>query len=225
MCGRFTLATTPDELAREFDLNSPPAVRPRYNIAPTKPIAVVAVNPQTERNGLRFATWGFIPPDAASPTPAPFSARLDSLNWKGMFSESFATRRCLVPATGFYVWEKFGDVQVPHYINLRHGRVVAFAGLWSAWQCPESRKWVYTACLITTPPNHFLRALTDRQPAVLRSEDYGVWLDDMTPLPDLVELLRPFPPNGMEVWQVGDRVNSWEPDDPELIAPLHETAA
>src|SRR5262249_25133847 len=224
-CGRFTLATTSEELAREFDLDSPPTLRPRYNIGPTQPIAVVTLNPQTERNGLRVVTWGFIPPDAASPTPAPFTARLRSSDRKRMCAESFATRRCLVPATGFYVREKIGDVQVPHYINLQRGRVAAFAGLWSAWKCPESRKWVYTACLITTAPNHLVRALTDQQPAVIRFEDYGVWLDDLTPLPDLEQLLSPCPAHGMEVWQVGDRVNSWEPDDPELITPLHETAA
>jgi len=82
LCGRFTRAATPDELVREFDLESSPAIKPGYNIAPSQSIADVTVNPHTGRSGLRVVMWTLIAPDAARPTPAPITVRTDSVRWR-----------------------------------------------------------------------------------------------------------------------------------------------
>lgn len=106
MCGRFNQTASGDEVAEAFSLDEAPDLAPRYNIAPTQPIAVVGAQPATGRRGLAFLKWGLVPAGSLGGERGFINARAETAGEKPSFSEAFARRRCLIPATGFYEWQK-----------------------------------------------------------------------------------------------------------------------
>ena len=131
VCGRFNQTASGEEVAEAFGLDEAPELAPRYNIAPTQPIAVVGVQPKTGRRGLASLTWGLVPRDSLGGERGFINARAETAWEKPSFREAFARRRCLVPATGFYEWQDAGEkTRQPWLIRLASGRLFAFAGLW-----------------------------------------------------------------------------------------------
>ena len=131
MCGRFNQTASGDELAEAFALDEVPQLAPRYNIAPTQPVAVIGVQPKTGRRGLALLTWGLVPSDSLGGERGFINARAETAADKPSFSEAFARRRCLIPATGFYEWQKLdAKRRQPWLIRLATAHVFAFAGLW-----------------------------------------------------------------------------------------------
>ena len=129
MCGRFNQTASGDEVAEAFGLDETPGLEPRYNIAPTQPIAVVGVQPKTGRRGLASLTWGLVP-RASGGERGFINARAETAWEKPSFREAFARRRCLIPATGFYEWQKTEEKKRQLWlIRLASGRLFAFAGL------------------------------------------------------------------------------------------------
>src|SRR5262245_39864336 len=114
MCGRYTLDTTPEELVEHFDLDKPPAITPRFNIAPSQLVAVVASRKEGEKRGLASLKWGFVPEFANDTKFAPINARAETVGGLGTFSESFRNRRRLIPSTGLYKWTGTGKKKQPH---------------------------------------------------------------------------------------------------------------
>lgn len=234
MCGRFTLTNPGQELLPQFDLAQIPSLEPRYNIAPTQPVAVVRVarTPgigHQDEVGARSAQirelallqWGLIPFWAKDPAVGErlINARSETVAEKPAFREAFKRRRCLVLADGFYEWHKQDGTKQPFFIRLRSGQPFAFAGLWERWQGPES---VIESCtLLTTEPNDLMRQLHNRMPVILRPDDYGLWLDPMVRETDALHpLLQPYPEQEMLAYPVSRRVNSPDNDDPRCIEPL-----
>ena len=141
MCGRYTLRAKPAAVAEEFDLPEVPRLRPRFNIAPDHPVAVVRFDPSEGSRRLDFLTWGLIPSWADDPGIGDrlINARAETVAEKPAFRHPFRTRRCLVVADGFYEWQRQDGWKRPFFVHMRDDRPFAFAGLWEHWEKGESR--------------------------------------------------------------------------------------
>ena len=139
MCGRFTQTATPAALAQQFGLSIPPLLTPRYNIAPSQPVAAIRIDPETTTRQLVQLRWGLIPSWATDPKIGYqcINAKAETVAEKPSFRAAFRKRRCLVVATGFYEWQVQGKQKQPMWIGLNDQRPFAFAGLWEQWQPPE----------------------------------------------------------------------------------------
>jgi putative SOS response-associated peptidase YedK len=222
MCGRFTLTVDPAQLQEAFPgVDVDPGIVPRYNIAPTQPVAVIANN---ARDKLDFFVWGLIPSWAKDPAIGNrmINARADSLAEKPSFRNAYRRRRCLIPATGFYEWkaDPGSKSKTPIYIKLASGKPFAFAGLWEFWQSPDGSQ-VLSCTIITTEPNELMADIHNRMPVILPREAYPLWLDPNERRPDeLNGLLRPYRAGEMVAYPVSRQVNSPHNDVPELILPV-----
>lgn len=221
MCGRFSLGAT-IRVGQVFDVPSWPDTPPRYNIAPGQDIAAVIHNRETARREVRSQRWGLVPFWAKDGSIGNrlINARAETLAAKPAFRKPVRERRCLVPADGFYEWERHGRRKQPWYIRLRDGRPFAFAGLWDRWQPAEGAP-VETVTIVTTAPNALVGRIHDRMPVILPSTAYGLWLDPaVTDVERLQALLRPYPDDEITAYPVGTPVNSPANDGPDLIVPL-----
>lgn len=222
MCGRFTLKTPASVLAETFELAEPPAWTPRYNIAPTQPVAAVVRTPEHPTRQFRRYRWGLVPSWAKDLGigARTINAQAETAATKPAFRVAFRHRRCLVLADGFYEWDQRARRKRPVYIQMKDGRAFAFAGLWEHWQSPDGS--VINSCtLLTTEPNGLIRPFHHRMPVILDPRDYDRWLDPHTQKPEEVQpLLRPLPPEAMRAYPVSDRVNNPSNDSPECIEPL-----
>jgi putative SOS response-associated peptidase YedK len=218
VCGRFNQTASGDEVAEAFALDEVPQLAPRYNIAPTQPVAAIGIQPKTGRRGLALLSWGLVPSDALGGERGFINARAETAAEKPSFSEAFARRRCLIPATGFYEWQKLdAKRRQPWLIRLATGRVFAFAGL---WEPPTAQGGTPTCTILTTEPNEVARPIHDRMPVILPPLDYARWLDPgVTSAEVLRPLLGPFPAAAMTAFPVSTRVNNPAFDDPACVAP------
>jgi putative SOS response-associated peptidase YedK len=218
MCGRFNQTATGDEVAEAFGLDDAPALAPRYNIAPTQVIAVVGVEPKTGRRSLASVKWGLVPRESLGGERGLINARAETAWEKPSFTEAFAHRRCLIPATGFYEWQKIDPKRrQPWLIRLASGQVFAFAGLWEPPVAPATTP---TCTILTTEPNEVARPIHDRMPVILDPADYARWLDPAVTIPAEVRpLLRPFPAAAMTAFPVTTAVNNPVFDDPACLVP------
>ncbi|HEX3050142.1 MAG TPA: SOS response-associated peptidase [Aggregatilineaceae bacterium] len=223
MCGRFTLTeTNPDVLAQTFNLGTVPAdLPPRYNIAPTQPVATVVNNPHSGENELVIMRWGLVPSWAKdlSIGNQMINARYETAAEKPAFRSALSRRRCLVIADGFYEWKKDGaDGKMPMYIALQGHPPFGFAGLWERWTEPASGEVISTCTILTGEPNELIAPIHNRMAIIVPRDDYEEWLDPaQTDAKQAAALLRPYPAGGMMVYPVSKRVNSPSYDGPELI--------
>jgi putative SOS response-associated peptidase YedK len=225
MCGRFTLTDPDQDLTVQFNLPEIPDMQPRYNIAPTQPVAAVRVAPESAVRELALLRWGLVPFWAKDPKIGArmINARSETVAEKPAFRAAFRRRRCLVVADGFYEWQKLNGGKQPFYIRLHDGQPFAFAGLWELWRGPEDA--VIESCtLLTTQPNELLRPLHNRMPVILHPGHYDLWLDPELERPELLQpLLRAFPPEEMEAYPISRFVNSPSNEGPQCIEPQAES--
>jgi len=220
MCGRYRL--TQAELFAELNdirLGGKPFPK-RYNIAPTQRVAVVYDEaPDT----LGEARWGLVPSWAKDTKIASslINARCETVATKPAFRAAWKKRRCLVPADGFYEWQKSGAVKIPQHILMRTGEPFAFAGLWETWHDPATPEAepLRTCTIITGPPNELVAPIHDRMPVILPRERYTAWLSPETTPEERTAMLTPFPAEQMRAYPISPRVNSPRNDDPALIDP------
>jgi len=222
MCGRFTLATPEQDLVVQFNLPEIPDLQPRYNIAPTQPVAAVRLPTAEGHRELVMLHWGLIPFWADDPGLGArmINARSETVADKPAFRAAFRRRRCLVPADGFYEWQKQNGAKQPFYIRMQDARPFGFAGLWERWQGKDGT--VIESCtLLTTQPNELIRPLHNRMPVILHPHNYAVWLDpEVEDVDVLRRLLDPYPSGEMEAYPVSRYVNAPQNEGPECIAPL-----
>ena len=224
MCGRFLLTATPEELAALFGYIDGEWFPPRYNIAPTQPIAII----REVHNARRFALvrWGLVPGWVED--PGAFSllinARAESLATKPSFKAAFQYRRCLVPASGFYEWKRvLGGGKQPFLIRRRDNKPMALAGLWESWLGPDGSE-IDSACIVTTAANRLMAPIHDRMPVILDRADIEAWLESAHHPPGAVqELLRPAPDQLLEAIPVSTRVNNAANDDASVLEPDEPT--
>lgn len=216
MCGRYTLASPGNVVAELFGLGEVPALRPRYNIAPTQQVAVVrAAGVRVELGMLR---WGLVPSWAKDLTIGQklINARAETVAEKPSFRAALRARRCLVVADGFYEWQPAGGRKQPWYFQFRDGRVFAFAGLWERW-APPGIDPIESCTIVTTEANEVVAPVHGRMPVILTVENGRRWLAG-GPIEGLQALLAPFPPDKMRAHPVSLRVNSPANDDPACAA-------
>jgi putative SOS response-associated peptidase YedK len=221
MCGRFTLTISPEQLQQTIPgLITPAGMAPRYNIAPSQPVAVV---PNDGLNKLDFYTWGLIPSWAKDPSIGSrmINARGETLAEKPSFRSAFRRRRCLIPADGFYEWKQNpgSKTKTPMYIRLKSGEPFAFAGLWESWDDPDGSN-ILSCTIITTTPNPLMEPIHNRMPVILPSTAYARWLEpgEVNPA-QLQELIQPYPAEAMTAYAVSTLVNRPENDLAACIQP------
>jgi len=220
MCGRFVLENTPEQLMRVYQLSSPPDLSPRYNVAPSQQIAVVRQQNGGDRE-LVMMQWGLIPSWAKDSAIGykMINARSETAHEKPSFKQALRSRRCIVPVSGFYEWEKKEKEKIPHYIHLRDGDIMSLAGLWETWRSPEGER-IETCTILTTAANSLLKPLHDRMPVVLHNEEFDLWFNrDVDDINLLTELFHSYPSDRLEEHIVSKEVNSPGKDSPECIVP------
>jgi putative SOS response-associated peptidase YedK len=221
MCGRFTLHHSTDEVAERFAVQEVLFdLPPRYNIAPSQPVAAGTAPDGARR--LEGLQWGLVPFWAKDVTIGNrlINARAETLAEKPAFKHALMRRRCLIPADGFYEWKKEASGRQPVHIRKREAELFAFAGLWEEWRQGDGPP-LRTCTIITVPPNPLVSTIHDRMPAMLRPEDEEVWLD--TSINDKLEalrLLQPYPDEEMEAFPVSKRVNAPGVDDATNLEPM-----
>ncbi len=222
MCGRFTLFEPDRVLAKEFGVSDFPPRSPRYNIAPSQPIAAVRAVPVGSGRELALLRWGLIPSWSKDPAIANhlINARAETANQKPSFRNAFRRHRCLIPVSGFYEWLRWERGKQPYFVRMRDGHPFAFAGLWDRWESPDEGV-VETCAILTTAANDVLAPIHDRMPVILPPMEYARWLDpSLKDTDSLAPLLVPFPPEDMVAFPVNPRVNAPSVDDEKCIAPL-----
>ena len=211
-----------EQLAMRFGATlKVPARGPRYNVAPTDPVPVV-VQHAGER-GLIELRWGLVPSFARDVSVGArfINARAETVETQPAFRDAFAARRCIVPATRFYEWERVAGARLPYSILRGDGFPLSFAGLWASWRDRRTGERVLSCSVITTEPNTVLRPIHDRMPAVLPDDTVDVWLDsEFHDLAALKSMLRPCADDELYAYRVPTLVNNVRNDGPELVEPL-----
>ncbi len=216
MCGRFTYGDAPS-FAALFDLPAWPEVPSRHNVAPSQQVPTVVWNRERAAREVRWMRWGLVPSWAkdVSIGDRTVNARAETLAVKPAFRRAFRERRCLMPADGFYEWQRRGRERCPWYICRKDRAPFAFAALWDLWRPPDGDP-LESCTIITTTPNALLARIHHRGPVILATADFTPWLDpDVQDIDALQRLLVPCPPEEFEAFPVRPLVNS----------PAHETAA
>jgi len=218
MCGRFVQADDGEVLQRIFRLDQLPAdYHPRYNVAPTDPVLSILRDGDGDRAG--WLKWGLVPHWAKDPGIGNrmINARSETAAKKPAFRDAFRHRRCLIPATGFYEWEKRPGGKIPHWIRREDGSPLALAGLWERWT-PEVGDPVYTCTILTTDARGVAARVHPRMPVMLRGEAREVWLDADAE-PDVLQEVLSAPDEAERLTEhpVSTAVNSPRTEGPELI--------
>jgi putative SOS response-associated peptidase YedK len=216
MCGRYTLEDYL-QIPERFNVQGYFAsLNPRYNVAPTQMMPIIASDSAEQ---LQLMRWGLIPFWAKEPKGI-INARAETIGSKPAFKQSLQFRRCLVPADGFYEWKQTEHGKVPHFIHLKDTKLFAFAGIYNVWTNPKGEA-VPTYAIITTEPNELMAPIHNRMPVILPREDEAEWLDvDQTEPEQLLHFLRPYPAAEMEAYPISGLVNRPGNDSPELLKPL-----
>lgn len=240
MCGRFVAASSPALLAERFAVDEVAIegdTEPNYNVAPREQVSVVR-----EREGRRVLSrvrWGLVPSWAKDPSVGDrmINARAEGLATKSAYKRSFAKKRCIIPADGFYEWRvvappstpKGRPKKQPAFVHRRDGEPMAFAGLWDVWKVPESLEiegvgadgWLRSCVIVTTRANDLLAPLHDRMPVLLPQAAWSSWLDEaFADIERLADLLVPAPDTDLEFWPVSTAVNKVANFGPELVEPV-----
>src|SRR6202050_4017674 len=166
--------------------------------------------------------WGLIPSLAPNPLIAAsmINARAETANTKPAFRDALKSRRCLIPADGFYEWVRTGKAKQPYCFEVNDGELFAFAGLWDRWKDP-SGQWIKSCSILTTTPNAVTSTVHDRMPVILDPDNYDLWLDPgMTDMEAVSEMLKPFDARRMRCFPISTRVNHVANDDAECSVPI-----
>jgi len=258
MCGRYASSLRPEDLVEEFDVDedrtgervrsilvtpqNPPAGQPDFNMAPTKAAPVVLTragrgDPDAEpTRQLRLLTWGLVPSWSRDVKVGlrMTNARSESLLGKSSFARAAASRRCLVPADGWYEWQVSPTAvdargkprRQPFFVHRNDGGPMAMAGLYEFWRDrslaeDDPDAWLATYTIITTAAERGLDRIHDRQPLVLERADWDDWLD-----PTAIDLARVkvhlefTAPGRFDAYPVSMAVGSSRNNGAQLLAPL-----
>lgn len=223
MCGRYRLSRRKQIVEEYFDCSSEEQDWvPRFNIAPTQPVPVIRQHPKKPIRDLSLMKWGLVPSWSKDPSAGArmINARAETAHERPAFRDAFKYRRCLIPADGFYEWQRKAGSKQPFCFEVNDGELFAFAGLWEGWK-DSSGNWLKTCSILTTTPNAVTTAVHDRMPVILDPESYDLWLDpEMQNVVAVSEVLRPYDAALMRCYPVSGRVNHVANDDEECCRPV-----
>jgi putative SOS response-associated peptidase YedK len=220
MCGRYCMTTAPEAMRRLFRYREQPNFPPRYNIAPTQPVAIVRLKDGAREFAL--VRWGLIPSWVKDPKKFSLciNARAETLLDKPSFRAATRRRRCLVPADGCYHWQPAGKTKRPFFVRPRAGGPIAYAGIWETWSDPDGGE-IETAAIVTVPANDAMMPIHDRMPAVVAPAHFDAWLDvDKVDAETALALLGRAPQDFWEAHEISPRVNKVANDDAAVIEPV-----
>jgi putative SOS response-associated peptidase YedK len=259
VCGRYASSRRPEDLVEEFEIDftggdgpgdDPASGEPDYNVAPTKPAPVVLerrprppvgdpADPGDEPEPvrwLRLLTWGLVPSWAKDRSVGSrmINARAETLLEKSGYRRAALTRRCLVPADGWYEWQvspterdaKGKPRKQPFFVHPEAPGSIALAGVYEFWRDrsghpDETAPWLTTFAIVTTAAEPGLDVVHDRMPLVLPADRWGAWLDPDVTDPDAVRaLLQPPVAGRFLATAVSTRVNAVANNGPELVEPV-----
>lgn len=230
MCGRMTSTTTADEIAKQFEAQlvtkEAEDLAASYNVAPTQDIMVVA-NHKDDGRVLETMHWGLVPffSKDMKGSARMINARAESVPDKPAYRRAFTKHRCIIPADGFYEWQKVDSkTKQPWFFKPKNGELIAFAGLWEVWHDPEKPKDadpVFSVTIITTEANKDMEGVHDRMPLILKGKDLEEWLDpENTDKEDLRHLLEVQKAGYLTSYRISTDVNRVSNNGPELIEPI-----
>lgn len=223
MCGRYATTRNAADLSAIFEAyDDTSGLTADFNVAPTDPVPVVRMSGRRAARVLDTARWGLVPPWAGDPRGGArlINARAETVATSRAFAPSFARRRCLVPADGWYEWTRSGGDRQAYYLTPGDGSVLAFAGLWSAW----GDEPLITCSVLTTAAAGPLSEVHDRMPLILPEDRWAAWLTgpgdaaELLAAPDLPTL------SSIEIRPVGPRVGNVRNNGPDLIAAISPPA-
>ena len=219
MCGRYTITVSMEELMFRYLINDSTIIHyaPKYNMAPMQQLP--AIIHDGHKNRLGELRWGLVPSWAADEKNASrmINARAETLLEKASFKRLVSTRRCIIPADGFYEWQKNNNTKQPMRIVLQGGGIFSMAGLYDIWTNPEGLK-LSTCTIITTTPNSLMANIHDRMPVILRKEDEEEWLNrENKNIHALMKLLNPYSADQMKAYPVSSAVGNVRNDSCALI--------
>jgi putative SOS response-associated peptidase YedK len=220
MCGRFSITGDLDFYAEYFGVDEvvTDPLDKSWNVAPTDPVYVVA-----ERDGARqlgSMRWGLVPHWAKDAKTIHINARSETVATTPAFRDSFAGRRCLIPADGFYEWEPPESGRTPHWVYRADGHPMVFAGIWASRLDPEDGQWQRTCSILTTEANGVISSIHYRMPVSLVPDVWDAWLDRDLRDPEAVRsLIRTIDPDSIMEHIVSSRVNTVRDNAPELREP------
>ena len=222
MCNRYRLTHSKHHLAERFQAWEEIEDQPRYNIAPTQP--VLTVRKESGKKSRKFSTmrWGLIPSWATDMSIGnrTLNARSETVTTTSSFRDSILTKRCLIPADGFYEWRAMGSVKQPYCFEVGEGDLFALAGLWDQWKSPDG-KIIESCTILTTTPNSLVADMHDRMPVIVTPDKYEVWLDpDVTDFDAIRDILKPYDADSMRRYPVSTKINNSQNEGAESAAPV-----
>jgi putative SOS response-associated peptidase YedK len=248
MCGRYASSRKPEDLVEEFEIDKvevKETLAPDYNVAPTKQVYAVVERPPSKgeeraeepaERQLRTLRWGLVPFWAKDPAIGNkmINARMETVHEKPAYRKAFASRRCLLPADGYYEWyateqkTKAGKpLKQPFFIHPADGSVMAMAGLYEIWRDPtrdedDPQRFLWTCTVLTTTAEDAVGHIHDRMPLLVEPDRWDAWLDPRAAEggADLRDLLVPAAPGRLDAYPVSTAVNNVRNNGAELVAPL-----
>ncbi len=223
MCGRYTLSAGHEALAREFLAEFAEEMKmswnPRYNITPGT--GIVAIQEDRDKGGRKADVfhWGLVPSWAKDPDIGYklINARAETIADKPSFRDAFRYRRCLVPASGFYEWDRTKSPRQPYYFHPGKSEIMAMAGIWEHWLHPSGSE-ILSVSLITTAANKLMEPIHHRMPLILPKEAWNPWLDTNNVKPSIGRFLDVNQPDEfLTCHPVSLEVNKGSVDAKELI--------
>ncbi len=221
MCGRFTLNSSSEALAADFELSEVALLEPRFNIAPSQGIVAVRENTAGVRECVELR-WGLIPAWTKDPgkSHAPINARSETAADKPTFRRAMSRGRCLVPVTGFYEWREKAGGKQPFFFRMRERELFAIAGLYEIWR-GKGGEVIESVALLTTEANALVAAVHPRMPVILAPADYGRWLDRKNrDSASVADLMVPCAVGGIESFAVSRQVNDPRFDQPACVEAI-----
>jgi len=216
MCGRFAFFSSSEVITAVFGLKNTPALKPRFNVAPGQ--QVFSVRSEGGKLMADQFRWGLVPFWAKDPKVGHqmINARAETVAEKPSYRQALRRRRCLIPADGFYEWQKAINGKQPWFISGSGGALLAFAGLWDEWRDADDTL-LRTCTIITAVANEFMTEIHQRMPVIVSSDQYETWLDTEASSTDFERVLTAGSEVELQAWPVSRKVNNPINDQPELI--------
>lgn len=223
MCGRLTLRSDPDVIAEHFRVDAVPGFSARYNVAPSQPLLAIVEGSEPDSREPRIFQWGLVP-SWSKDGKGWINARIETAGTKPAFRSAFSSRRCLIPADGYYEWSRNPDgTKTPYFFTFRDDRVFAFCGIWDRWHAADGSE-IETCAILTTHPSPLAASVHHRMPVVTSPDNYDLWLDVSDRSKNHRETLThifetPFEDPAFTSFPVSKVVNNPRNDDPRCIEP------